>query len=116
MEFKNILKKLRKEYGLSQEELSKRVGVARSSVANYENGQNFPNMDILLKLSDVFNCTTDYLLGKTNERKNNIDIDKALIGLSTQFNKLSEESQNKVKEQIELLLENEELKRKLEGK
>lgn len=38
--------------------------MARSSVANYENGQNFPNTDVLLKLSEVFNCSVDYLLGK----------------------------------------------------
>lgn len=66
MEFKENIKKLRKEYGLSQEELSKRLGIARSSVANYENGQNFPNMDILVKLSEIFNCSIDYILGKSD--------------------------------------------------
>lgn len=77
MEFKDIVKKLRKEYGLSQDELSKRIGVARSSVANYENGQNFPSTDILLKLSKVFYCSVDYLLGKTNERNSNVQIDNS---------------------------------------
>ena len=75
MEFKDNVKKLRKEYELSQEELSIRIGVARSSVANYENGQNFPSTDIILKLSEVFNCSVDYLLGKTNERNSNVQYD-----------------------------------------
>lgn len=52
--------------------------MARSSVANYENGQNFPNTDILLKLSEVFNCSVDYLLGKT-DKKNETSIDSHLL-------------------------------------
>ena len=56
--------------------------MARSSVANYENGQNFPNTDILLKLSEVFNCSVDYLLGKTDVKNDNfIDSDLLKIGL-----------------------------------
>lgn len=67
MEFKDILKKLRKEYSLSQEELAKRVNTSRSSIGNYENGENFPSTDILLKLADTFNCTVDHLLGKEDK-------------------------------------------------
>lgn len=56
--------------------------MARSSVANYENGQNFPNTDILLKLSEVFNCSVDYLLGKTDVKNGNfIDSELLKIGL-----------------------------------
>ena len=56
--------------------------MARSSVANYENGQNFPNTDILLKLSEVFNCSVDYLLGKTDVKNgNSIDSTLLKIGL-----------------------------------
>lgn len=80
MEFKEIIKNLRKEYGISQDELGKRIGMARSSVANYENGQNFPSTDILLKLSEVFNCSTDYLLGNsTNKQNQNNLLDKLFL-------------------------------------
>lgn len=114
----NRIKHLRKNLGLTQTQLADKIPSVKgkSSIANYENGTNLPSDEVKLKMCEIFDCSLDYLMCNSDKRKNEIDIDKALIGLSTQFNKLSEESQKKVKEQIELLLENEELKRKLEGK
>lgn len=64
MEFKNILKELRKQKGISQEELAKHLCIARSSVANWEQGLNFPNNEVLIQIADYFNCSIDYLLGR----------------------------------------------------
>lgn len=77
MDFQENIKNLRKEYNMSQEELAKRLGIARSSVANYENGQNFPNMNVLLKIADVFNCSVDYLIGNS-QFKNYKSFEQAL--------------------------------------
>ena len=77
MDFQENIKNLRKDYNMSQEELSKRLGIARSSVANYENGQNFPNMSVLLKIADVFNCSVDYLIVKS-QFKNYKSFEQAL--------------------------------------
>ena len=77
MNFQKNIKNLRKNYNISQEELALRLGISRSSVANYENGQNFPNMDILLKMSKIFNCTIDYLLGRS-QFKNYKEFEQAL--------------------------------------
>lgn len=63
MDFKRRVKKLRKEYGLTQDELAEKIGVARSSVANYENGLNFPNKGVLVKMCKLFNCDLECLLG-----------------------------------------------------
>ena len=71
MSFGNILKKLRQENNLTQDELAKKINTSRSNIANYENDKNMPSVDILEKLSHTFNCSTDYLMGKTN--KKNID-------------------------------------------
>jgi len=52
----------RRKKGLSQQELSKLLGVNQSNVAKYENNKVKPNLDVLIKLADLFEVTTDYLL------------------------------------------------------
>lgn len=68
MTFGNILKKFRQENNMTQDELAKKIDTSRSNIANYENGKNMPSIDILEKIASLFNCTTDYLLGKTDIR------------------------------------------------
>ena len=63
MGFGARLQKARKDKNISQEELAKQLGIARSSVANYETDRNFPTTDILDKISKSLDCSTDYLLG-----------------------------------------------------
>ena len=53
---------LRKKNGWSQEELAEKLGVARQSVSKYEGAQSIPDLDKILKLSEVFGVTTDYLI------------------------------------------------------
>lgn len=53
---------------MTQDELAKKIDTSRSNIANYENGKNMPSIDILEKIASLFNCTTDYLLGKTDIR------------------------------------------------
>lgn len=52
----------RKENNLSQEELAYQLGVSRQSVSKWENGQSIPDLDKILKLSEIFSVSTDYLL------------------------------------------------------
>lgn len=68
MDFGNILKKIRQDNNLTQEELAKKIDTSRSNIANYENNKNMPSIDILDKLSKIFNVSTDYLLGKSDIR------------------------------------------------
>ena len=67
MSFGNILKKIRLDNKLTQEELAQKINTSRSNIANYENNKNMPSLDILEKFSKLFNCSIDYLLGKKNE-------------------------------------------------
>ena len=69
MSFGNILKKIRQDNNLTQEELAKKINTSRSNIANYENDKNMPSIEILDKLSKIFDCSIDYLLGKTNDHK-----------------------------------------------
>lgn len=66
MSFGTNLKKIRQDNDLTQEELAKKIDTSRSNIANYENDKNMPSIDILEKLSEIFNCSIDYLLGKSD--------------------------------------------------
>ena len=57
------IKELRKEFGLSQVELAMRMEVTKQTISNWENGNIQPSVDMLVGLANVFNVTTDYLLG-----------------------------------------------------
>lgn len=57
------IKSLRKEMGLSQQELAERVGVDQTSISCWELDKCLPNTDKLLALAEVFNVSTDYVLG-----------------------------------------------------
>ncbi len=65
MEFQKRLKNLRKEKGLTQQELASSTNIARSSLSSYENGERIPDDINLKKLCNFFNVSTDYLLGYT---------------------------------------------------
>lgn len=53
---------LRKKNGWSQEELAEKLGVTRQSISKYEGAQSVPDLDKIIKLSEIFGVTTDYLL------------------------------------------------------
>ena len=63
--FGSKLRDLRKREGLSQEELAKKLGVSKSTIGMYEQGQRKkPQSDeVLKKIADFFNVTLDYLMG-----------------------------------------------------
>ncbi len=65
-EFKDVLVELRKNSRMTQEELGARLGVVKSTIANYESGYRKPDDEILIKLSNIFDVTVDYLLGVEN--------------------------------------------------
>lgn len=63
------LKALREDAGLSQTALSEALGVAQTSIGNYERGERVPDSEILEKYADYFGVSTDYLLGRTSVKK-----------------------------------------------
>ena len=64
--FATRLKSLRKKIGKTQEDMSKALGIQRSTYGEYERGRIMPGTDKLKALADYFNVSTDYLLGNTN--------------------------------------------------
>ena len=62
MNFGEKLKALRTSQKLTQQQLSDRIGVAKSVVSYYESGDRYPSYDVLVKIARIFHTTTDYLL------------------------------------------------------
>ena len=60
------IKKERENLNLSREDLAKRIGVSYSAIAMYEQGHREPNNEILLKMCKIFDCSMDYLAGKSD--------------------------------------------------
>lgn len=68
------IKELRFVKGISQVDLAKRLNVSKQSVSNWENDNIQPSIEVLIKLADIFNVSTDYLLGREIVRQ--LDTDK----------------------------------------
>ncbi|MCR4779658.1 MAG: helix-turn-helix domain-containing protein [Ruminiclostridium sp.] len=62
MEFNSELQRLRKQKGLSQEELGEQLGVSRQTISKWENGTAYPDMLNLMTISDFFGVTADELI------------------------------------------------------
>lgn len=65
--FANVLRLLRNEKNMSQQELADALGVSKSAVNMYERGERQPNFETLEVIADYFNVDTDYLLGRTTK-------------------------------------------------
>lgn len=58
------LQTLRLKYGYSQKQVAEKLEISPSIVSGYETGERTPSTDVLLSLSQIYHCSTDYLLGK----------------------------------------------------
>ncbi|MNB67196.1 HTH-type transcriptional regulator Xre [compost metagenome] len=64
--FASRLRKLRVAAKLTQSELSEKLGVGRTTIASYEQGNREPDLYTLNKIADFFNVNVDYLLGRSS--------------------------------------------------
>ena len=62
MIFSEKLQLIRKNKGLTQEELAQRLSVSRQAVAKWEAGQAYPDITNLIGISNLFHVTVDYLV------------------------------------------------------
>lgn len=66
MEVTDSLKRFRKEFKLTQQEVANSVGMTQSSYARYEQGAREPAYRKLRGIAEVFNVSLDYLVGRTD--------------------------------------------------
>ena len=64
---RNRIKELRQKNHMSQIRLSIVLEVSQETVSAYENGKYYPSFQTLLKLSDIFNSSIDYIMGLSDE-------------------------------------------------
>ena len=70
------LKVLRDEKGVSQQKVADAIGSNQQSIHRYENGDYEPDIQTLTMLADYFNTSIDYLVGRTDIRKNIEPVEK----------------------------------------
>lgn len=79
------LRQLREEKKLKQEELANILSISASAIGMYERNLREPDDELKLKISKYFNCSIDYLIGKTDIRNyEEIKADVDLTGLDTE--------------------------------
>jgi transcriptional regulator with XRE-family HTH domain len=66
---------MREKRGLTQEELSSKLGISRASLSHYEKNRREPDYDTLNKIADFFHITLDYLVGRTEEPHRILDLE-----------------------------------------
>ncbi|WP_079529002.1 helix-turn-helix domain-containing protein [Halobacillus hunanensis] len=72
MFFSERLKREREKEGWSQTELAEKMHVSRQSVSKWETGKNYPNIEVIIDLSDLFGITIDELLRSDEELKEKV--------------------------------------------
>lgn len=63
------LKELRKQKGLFQKDIANKLGIDRTTYVKYETGVSEPDIKTLLSISEIFDVSLDYLLGKTEKKE-----------------------------------------------
>lgn len=63
------IRDLRTDFDLTQKELAKILGMSQTGYSKYETGENDIPTEVLIRLSNYYNVSIDYLLGQTNCKK-----------------------------------------------
>ena len=66
--FPERLKALRHEKNITQRAIANYLNITDTAYGFYEQGKNYPNMDILIKLADFFEVSLDFLVGRSNKK------------------------------------------------
>ena len=74
IELGNRLAELRKEHGLSQEELADRLNVSRQAISKWERGEASPDTDNLIELAKIYDVSLDELVGLKNKEEDSVNI------------------------------------------
>lgn len=83
----NKIKELRIEFRMKQSDLAGILGISQATLSNWETGRFEPDIETLIKLSNLFGVSVDYLAGKTDKKNTSVnqeiteeDIKVALFG------------------------------------
>lgn len=101
----NRIKILREEFGLSQAEFANKIGLTQQSISLYEKEERKPSQDVLEALSDFFNVSIDYLLGKSETRSpEHIKLSDEDISFMKGIKKLDEHEKKIIRNTMDYLM------------
>lgn len=104
----NRIKILREELHMTQQELADKLKGAKSTVAMYESEDRKPSLEVLIKLSEIFDCSIDYILCKSdvrNAKNENDPLGLAKIGFSMdKYNPPTEKQKEQIRDLLEIIL------------
>lgn len=104
----NRIKQLREELKISQNELGKKLNKTQQQISLYENGTNELDLDGYLILSKLFNCSIEYIAGKSDIRNPEVQEDPlglAKIGFSMKdYNPPTDKQREQLAELIKVVL------------
>ena len=95
-----FLKELRKEKGITQEQLADKLFVSRRTVSRWETGSNMPDLDVLVELADLYDVDLRDIL--SGQRRNE-NMDSELKDTLLQAADYTQELKNKVKKRMNLM-------------
>lgn len=70
MDFGEQIKSIRQKENLTQEQFAMKLNVSRQAVSNWENNKNLPDIGMLIRMSDIFQISLDFLIKGENEMNN----------------------------------------------
>ena len=96
---------LREKHGFTQREIAKMLGITISALSQYETNKRKPKNDVLIKLSKIYNTSTDYLLCTTDypdikKTEYDLTIQKELPNVSTPVTKYETNQTRALKEEL----------------
>lgn len=77
--FGERLKKLREQSSMIQDEVSEKLGISARTLGYYENEDRRPNPEMIVKLADFYNVTSDYILGLSDNPHNNYELSNSEV-------------------------------------
>ena len=86
----NFLKELRKEKGITQEQLAEIMGVAGRTVSRWETASNMPDLSLLLQLAEFYKVDVGELLDGKRKEKTSDNEDKELLNKISDYNETKE--------------------------
>ena len=101
---KDNLKTLRKNKGLSQDELSVKLHVVRQTISKWESGLSVPDAEMLINISELFETPVSEILGENIEKKEKDDLKVISEKLEVINEQLSNYQKEKRKKKIQTLI------------
>ena len=117
----NRIRELRKQNDMTMKQLGEKLGLGESTISQYETGKREPDIKTLLKISECFNVSVDYLLGNVSEPWFYVDNDRIVREINSYedepdkepikklllyaFDQLNDDGQQKAVERVEELTE-----------